>query len=336
MHKHAEIPLFVEIRDGAIETVPLIVDDLKVESAVMLSGKTSFDIAGKTVKEKTKLKSIYILEKPKDEVRKLIARLSYGDVDCVIAVGGGRIIDSGKILASELNVPLVTVPTTASHDGMASPVASFRDGEAFSVFTRPPSAVVADTSIISRCPIRLIRAGFGDLISNVTAVKDWKLAKEIDPTDYSEVAASIASMPAEMALERTPSIEELVRGLVMSGVAMSIAGSSRPASGAEHKFSHSLDIMGVGHALHGEQVGIGTIIMEYFHEMAYGGDWVKVREAMERFGCTTKLKDVGISREDALLALMNAKKIRPSRYTILDAVNPDRSDFEKALDVTGV
>jgi len=162
MHKHAEIPLFVEIKSGAIETVPLIVEDLKVESAVMLSGRTSFEIAGKVVKEKTKLKEIHILKNPKDEVRRLIAKLSYGDVDCVIAVGGGRIIDSGKILASELNVPL--------------------DGEAFSIFTRPPSAVVADTSIISRCPIRLIRAGFGDLISNVTAVKDWKLAKEIDPS----------------------------------------------------------------------------------------------------------------------------------------------------------
>lgn len=335
MHKHAELPLFVEIGEGAVEVVSILVKDLRAENIVMLSGKTSYKIAGKIVEESTNLTYTYILEN-RDVVRKLIAKLSYGDADCIIAVGGGRIIDSGKLLASELNVPLVTVPTTASHDGMASPVASFRNGEVFSIFTKPPSAVVADTSIISRSPSRLTRAGFGDLVSNITAVKDWKLSKEIDPTDYSEIAASIAYMPAKMAIEKTPTVEDLVRGLVMSGVAMSIAGSSRPASGAEHKFSHSLDILGIGRALHGEQVGIGTIIMEYFHEVTYGGDWEKIKGAMESFGCVTKLRDVGISKKDALTALMNAKKIRPSRYTILDAVNPSREDFERALNVTGV
>ncbi len=335
MHKHAEIPSFVEVGEGAIEKVSLFVETLRAESIVMLSGKTSYSIAGKFVEEKVSLTS-YILTNPQQEVRKLIAKLSYADVDCVIAVGGGKVIDSGKILASELNVPLISVPTTASHDGIASPVASFRNGEVFSVFTKPPSAVIADTAVISRCPPRLLRAGFGDLVSNITAVKDWKLAKEIDPTDYSEIAASIASMPAEMALEKLPELEELVRGLIMSGVAMSIAGSSRPASGAEHKFSHALDILGIGKALHGEQVGIGTIIMEYFHEVAYGGDWEKVKNALKSFGCFVRLKDVGISREDAIKALIYAKSIRPSRYTILDKLNPSKEDFERAIEVIGV
>jgi len=336
VHKHAEIPYYVEVGEGVLDKVEVFVSKLEAERVVLLCGKTSYSLAGRFVEEKIPVLESHTLTNPQQEVRKLIARLSYGDADCIVAVGGGRIIDSGKILASELNVPLVTVPTTASHDGMASPVASFRNGEVFSVFTKPPSAVIADTSVISGCPPRLIRAGFGDLISNITAVKDWKLAKEIDPTNYSEIAASIAAMPAEMALEKLPGLNELVRGLIMSGVAMSIAGSSRPASGAEHKFSHSLDMLGIGNALHGEQVGIGTIIMEYFHERAYGGDWAKVKEAMEKFGCVVRLRDVGISKEDAVRALMNAKKIRPSRYTILDEVNPGKEDFERAIEVTGV
>jgi len=336
VHKHAEIPYFVEVGENILDRVRVFVTKIEAERAVMLSGKTSYELAGKYVESTLSVRESHRLTNPQEEVRKLIARLSYGDVDCIVAVGGGRIIDSGKILASELNVPLVTVPTTASHDGMASPVASFRNGDVFSIFTKPPSAVIADTSIISRCPPRLIRAGFGDLISNVTAVKDWKLAKEIDPTDYSEIAANIALMPAEMVLNRLPDVESLVKGLIMSGVAMSIAGSSRPASGAEHKFSHSLDMLGIGKALHGEQVGIGTVIMEYFHEMAYDGDWERIKGAMEEFGCVTSLKELGISVDDAVLALMNAKKIRPSRYTILDALNPAKEDFERAIKVTGV
>jgi len=336
VHKHAEIPYFVEVGEGVLDRVRVFVGKIEVERVVMLSGRTSYELAGRYVEEILPVMESYTLTNPQQEVRKLIAKLSYGDADCIVAVGGGRIIDSGKILASELNIPLVTVPTTASHDGMASPVASFRNGDVFSVFTKPPSAVIADTSIISRCPPRLIRAGFGDLISNITAVKDWKLAKEIDPTDYSEIAASIAVMPAEMALNKTPDLKGLVRGLIMSGVAMSIAGSSRPASGAEHKFSHSLDMLGIGRALHGEQVGIGTIIMEYFHEIAYEGDWERVKEAMEKFGCVTSLKELGITRDEAVIALMNAKKIRPSRYTILDHLNPTKEDFERAILVTGV
>ncbi len=335
-HRHVELPSFVEVGKGVLGRIKIFVESLKAERVVMLCGKISYELAGKEVESIVKPSEVFSLRNPRDEVSKLVAKLSYSDVDCVIAVGGGRIIDSGKILSSELNVPLVTVPTTASHDGIASPVASFRNGEVFSIFTRPPSAVIADTSVISLCPIRLIRAGFGDLISNITAVKDWKLAKDVEPIDYSEIAASIAYMPAEMLLEKTPEVDELVRGLIMSGVAMSIAGSSRPASGAEHKFSHAIDMLGFGKALHGEQVGIGTIIMEYFHEIAYEGDWVKIKQAMERFGCVVKLKDVGISKEEAIQALLKAKSIRPSRYTILDELKPERRDFEKAIEVTNV
>ncbi len=336
MHRHVELPIFVEIGKNVLNKVQVLIENLKVEKIVMLCGKTSYKLAGKEIELIVHPSEVYSLSNPRSEVSKLVAKLSYGDVDCILAVGGGRIIDSGKLLASELNVPLITVPTTASHDGIASPVASFRNEEVFSIFTKPPSAVVADINVISLCPIRLIRAGFGDLISNITAVKDWKLAKDVEQIDYSEIAASIAYMPAEMLLEKTPEIEELVRGLIMSGVAMSIAGSSRPASGAEHKFSHAIDMLGIGNALHGEQVGIGTIIMEYFHEIAYEGDWFKVKESLSRFGCVVKLKDIGISKEDAIKALIKAKSIRPSRYTILDELNPDKNDFEKAIDVTGI
>jgi len=256
------------------------------------------------------------------------------------------VLDVAKVVATELNAEFVSVPTTASHDGIASPVASFKEnGKPVSISTKPPIAVIADTEIIKGCPKRLIHSGFGDLISNVTAVKDWKLSRDLTGESYNEVAVAIASMPAHLMLKRAKEItfrleddiETLLRGLIMSGVAIAIAGSSRPASGAEHKFSHALDYLGFGNGTHGEQVGLGTIIFEYFYENAYSeGDWELIREALNNVGAPTRAKQIGLRREEVIEALLYAKKIRRKRFTILEALELSKEDFEKALRETEI
>lgn len=106
----------------------------------------------------------------------------------------------------------------------------------------------------------------------------------------------------------------VTKALVSSGVAMSIAGSSRPGSGGEHKFGHALERLAPGAALHGEACGIGTIISMYLH----GGDWRAIREALRSIGAPTTPADLGIDDETAVEALLLAKTIRPERFTILD------------------
>jgi glycerol-1-phosphate dehydrogenase [NAD(P)+] len=114
-----------------------------------------------------------------------------------------------------------------------------------------------------------------------------------------------------------PGIEEsawyVAKALVSSGVAMSIAGSSRPASGAEHKFSHALDEIAEKPALHGEQCGVGAIMMMYLH----GGDWEKIKEALVNIGAPTTTKRLGLDDDEVIRALTYAHKINPQRYTIL-------------------
>jgi len=100
---------------------------------------------------------------------------------------------------------------------------------------------------------------------------------------------------------------------VASGVAMSIAGSSRPASGSEHKFSHALDEIAPKPALHGEQCGVGTIMMMYLH----GGNWQEVRNALKIIGAPVNAQELGIKEEYIIKALLHAHEIRPERYTIL-------------------
>ncbi|MET1125045.1 MAG: sn-glycerol-1-phosphate dehydrogenase [Archaeoglobaceae archaeon] len=339
------LPFTVIISEGARRKIPEVLD---VSSVALLTDEIVYEIVAAEIEKNLEcdVTRFFVERASMDEAKKIILQLVYGDVEAIIGVGGGKVLDVAKVVSTELNVPFVSVPTTASHDGIASPVASFKEnGKPVSITTNPPLAVFADIEVIKRCPIRLIRSGYGDLISNVSAVKDWQIAAEKVGESYNEVAASIALMPAELMLSKVeglnlrlvPHLTMLVRGLVMSGVAIAIVGSSRPVSGAEHKFSHALDYLGYGRGLHGEQVALGTIIMEYFHEKAYGvGDWEMIRNSLEKVRAPTTAREIGLTREQVIEALMYAKRIRRKRYTILEDLNPSKEDFEIAIEKTGV
>ncbi len=340
------LPQMVEIGESVRKGIGEILESLGISSSILLTGRKSYEVAGKKIEERIsgKINGKFFVERSgMEEVRRIVISLSYSDVDGVIGVGGGKVLDVAKVVASELGVPFVSIPTVASHDGIASPVASFKEnGKPVSILVDPPRAVVADLTILRHSPIRLLRSGYGDLISNVVAVKDWRLGKEKMGEEFNEVAASMAIMPAKLMLMSSSidlrnQIEILVRGLILSGVAIALVGSSRPASGAEHKFSHALDILGYGNGTHGEQVALGTIIMEYLHEKYYGeGDWELIKNSLEKIQAPTTARELGLTKEQVLEALMYAKNIRRRRYTILEDVNPTKEEFEVVLSKTGV
>jgi len=205
----------------------------------------------------------------------------------------------------------------------------------------PPLAVVADTEIMARAPWELTTAGCADIISNYTAVQDWRLARRLKNVEYSEYAGALSEMTAEMLVDNAdsikPNLEEsawiVVKALVSSGVAMSIAGSSRPASGAEHLISHQLDRIAPGQALHGHQVGVASIITEYLHN-GDDGQWRAIRDALNSIDAPTTAAELGISDDDLLEALTTAHEIR-DRYTILGSGVSLDAAYETAT-VTGV
>ncbi|MDK2795444.1 MAG: glycerol-phosphate dehydrogenase [Archaeoglobaceae archaeon] len=341
-----KIPSYVYLQKDAITKLSRVLEKIDSQNPIMLTGRTTKQLVERKI-ENVPFTGIFIVEKGSIlQAREIIVGVSYGEVDTVVGIGGGKVLDVSKVVATELNAEFVSVPTTASHDGIASPVASFKEnGEPVSISTKPPVAVIADTEIIKSCPRRLIHSGFGDLISNITAVKDWRLSKDLKGESYNEVAATIASLPAYLMVNRAKDpdfrleneIETLLRGLIMSGVAIAVVGRSRPASGAEHKFSHALDYLGYGYGTHGEQVGLGTIIFEYFYEKEYGdGDWELIREALRNAGAPTKAEQIGLSRDQLIEALLYAKKIRKKRFTILEALDLSKEDFEKAIEETRV
>jgi glycerol-1-phosphate dehydrogenase [NAD(P)+] len=258
-------------------------------------------------------------------------------MDFLVGVGGGRPIDLAKQAGFNKNIPFVSIPTAASHDGFGSARSSIRQaGRKTSMQAIPPIAVVADTTIISRAPSRLLAAGVGDIVSNQTAVLDWRLDGQ--KADYSEYAAALSEMAAQLVedgIEKVASGTEegvrlVVKALISSGVAMSIAGTSRPASGGEHKFSHWLDANSDNPALHGEQCGLGSIVTMYLH----GGDWEKIRDTLKIVNAPINSKGLGMDDGMVLSAFINSKEIRPQRTTILDKTEP--KSIEEAALATGV
>ncbi|WP_411968111.1 NAD(P)-dependent glycerol-1-phosphate dehydrogenase [Haloferax sp. YSSS75] len=264
------------------------------------------------------------------------------DAGYLIALGGGKPIDVAKMAADSLECGFVSVPTAASHDGIVSGRSSIPEGDTrHSVAADPPLAVVADTELLAEAPWELTTAGCADIISNYTAVKDWQLAHRLQNVEYSEYAGALAQMTAELLVESAgsikPGLEEsawiVTKALVSSGVAMSIAGSSRPASGAEHLFSHQLDRLAPGRALHGHQVGVGAIMTEYFHS-GEKGDWQNIRNALSTMGAPTTADELGIDDETIIEALTTAHTIR-DRYTILGNGVSEDAAIEAAT-ITGV
>jgi glycerol-1-phosphate dehydrogenase [NAD(P)+] len=239
----------------------------------------------------------------------------------LLGVGGGSKIDLSKMAASNLNIPFISIPTSVSHDGIASDRASIKTEEGpTSISATSPIGIIADTKVINEAPFKFLAAGCADVISNLTALEDWELANRISGEEISSSACVISRYAAEELISNCraikPGLEESVwlvlKPIVASGVSMLIAGSSRPTSGSEHMFSHALDIIRPDNALHGEQCGVGAIMMMKLHR----GNWMRIRDALSEIGSPTTAEDLGCSEDDIIDALVRARSVR-DRFTIL-------------------
>ncbi len=323
-----QLPREVIVGNGVLNRVAEVTQRLNLKGvALIISGTKSYEVAGRHVYtmleqagmdpygllvETITMRDIALIE---EQITKLQPQALFG-------VGGGTIIDAAKVSSGRKGIPFVSIPTTVSHDGIASPLASIKGSDKpYSIMADAPLAIIADTDIISLAPWRSVISGCADVIAKFTAVKDWKLAHVENSEYYGEYAASLALMSAKLITENAPLIKPenvgglrvLIEALISCGVAMSIAGSSRPCSGSEHLFSHALDIVAPNKAMHGEQVGIGSILTAFLH----GTNWQKIKGALKQIGAPTSAKELGVKDADIVKALELAATIRPERYTIL-------------------
>jgi len=340
-----KLPREIHSGPGVITETGAICKDLKLEGKVLVaSGPRTMKIAGEKVisslQEHGYEVETIIIEKPSHDAVSQVQDCM-NNVTAVLGVGGGKVIDVAKMASTQSGAHSVSIPTAASHDGIASPRASIKNKEgSVSLAVEPPVGVIADTQIISQAPFRLLASGSGDIISNYTAILDWKLAHRLLNEDFSDSSAALSQITAETMIKSAGDIKEglvesaaiVVKALISSGMAISIAGNSRPASGAEHKFSHALDILAPEPAFHGEQCGVGTIMMMYLH----GGDWEFIRDTLKTIKAPVNAHELGIEPEYIIKALTMAHTIRKERYTILGDRGLTEEAAEKLARKTGV
>jgi len=206
-------------------------------------------------------------------VQWLIGQLRSIDPDVVVAVGSGVVNDLCKWAAFEMRIPYIAVATAASMNGYSSAnVAPTVAGVKTLIEACPPVAVIAEPAIIEQAPREMTAAGFGDTIAKFQSNADWIVNRVLLGEYYCEFCAGIATSLEPLYLHRPEDIRdgkpEAVKGLFealfWTGLAMTLVGTSAPASGGEHLLSHTLDMMaevrGHAHDLHGRQVGLGTLL----------------------------------------------------------------------------
>lgn len=254
------------------------------------------------------------------EVERLLTQTPFS-TSAIIGLGGGKVLDVGKVLAYKLKKPFVSVPTSASHDGIASPQASLEGlNGSHSIRVDTPFIVIADSHIIASAPKQLTLGGIGDVLAKFSSVLDSRLAQSLGEYigDYS---ISLAEMSAKLVFNNLAQIislsdngiRTLLEALISNGIAMAIAGSSRPCSGSEHLFGHALDLLTSKKILHGFTVLLGTKISLALH----GKDWVEFSEKALEAGLPMNARQLGVPPVYVVRALTFANKIRPDRPTIL-------------------
>jgi glycerol-1-phosphate dehydrogenase [NAD(P)+] len=263
-----------------------------------------------------------------EEATRLARELREGFYDALVGIGGGRTIDLAKYAASLSGLPMVAVATSLAHDGIASPVASLEDhGRKGSYGVQMPIAVMVDLDYVRRSDPTLRRGGVGDVVSNLSAIADWRLAERVRGEVVDGVAVTFARTAATSIVHREDGIDDdafliaLAEALVLSGLAMATAGSSRPCSGGDHEILHAIDHLFPGTAGHGELAGAASLFTAWLREeegLTAGLDACLRRHELPRVPA-----DLGLSVEQFAQAVVHAPLTRPDRYTILEHLELD-------------
>ena len=255
------------------------------------------------------------------------------DVDVILAIGGGPLHDIVRFCAKERKIPFVSIPTAASCDGFSAEVAAMTWGGIKKTMScQAPVLVVADINILRAAPRHLLLSGIGDVLGKFIALAEWRMARELTGEAFCPAIYELMKTAADRiwanclaALEGdSAALEDVTAGLMLSGIAMQMFGSSRPASGAEHHISHLLEIdpeaLSLGcRASHGEKVGVGTLLASReYHRLArienidpYIKPYEPIDDAWLRRFCGERLyPSVRAENESDCLARVSPEDIR--------------------------
>ncbi|GGP93987.1 iron-containing alcohol dehydrogenase family protein [Streptosporangium pseudovulgare] len=334
-------PLTMEVRRGAIAQLGSLLADSRVATsgrvAVAVGAGQGDKITSIVAPSLGEARVFRVPDGSVDAAVTLGADLRKGAYEAVVGIGGGKTIDATKYAASLAGIPMVAVATNLSHDGICSPVASLtHDGGKGSFGVPMPLAIMVDLDFVHDAPSSLVRSGVGDVVSNLSAIEDWQLGNAERGEPIDGVACAMARTAAEAVMGRSDSIESdafltvLAEALILSGMSMVIAGSSRPSSGGDHEILHAVDQLFPGTSNHGELAGIGAAFCFFLREdeRRLG----QVAECLRAHDLPVSPADVGLSVEQFTEAVVLAPATRPGRYTILEHLRLSEAEIRDRVE----
>lgn len=335
----------IRVGSGVIQELPGILRDLGASHIFLVADNYTYEAAGRQVEQLLDQaglsyhKRVFQTETPlvpnEYALGSVLAAMTSQD-DMLLAVGSGTLNDVTKYVSARTGIPYVIAATAPSMDGYASTVApTILDGFKTTLPAVYPAAIVADVDILKDAPMPMLTAGFGDIIGKFTSLADWRLSHQLNGEYYCpevagviEAAVETCAANAKALAQREPqAIQAVTEALILSGLAMGMVGVSRPASGAEHQMAHywEMDALrrGEEHPLHGNAVGVGTVLAASLYEMAAeylpqgfaAPDKGQILVCLQAAGSCADPKELGIRRELCLESLLHAMELR-DRFTV--------------------
>ena len=283
-----------------------------------------------------------------------------GDAELIVAVGSGVIQDLCKYVSFRQGVPYLVAATAPSMDGYASSgAAMILKGMKTTVTAAPPVAILADTEVLRHAPMDMIRAGFGDILGKYSSLNDWKLSSLVTGEYFCQ---TIYDLTYEM-LQRTlalaeglqrreeESIRALTEALVGVGIAISFAGSSRPASGSEHHLSHFFEMTGLlnrePYFPHGIDVGYAAVLTARMREELLRARWPERTVRTDRARYVQSMRRLYGPAADGYIALqdeagnytqdrMDVYRGKERQIRAVLAECPRAAELERILDGIGL
>ena len=320
-------PLHLDIRAGAVDDLPQLLQDRYISTTgnvlVAVGPSTGQEIWSRIEPSLPGAVVHRVQEASIKAATDLQSALGQRGYDAVVAIGGGKTLDVAKYAATRAGIPMIAVATNLAHDGLCSPVASLDHPHGKGSFgVAMPLAVIVDLDYVRAAPAPLVSAGIGDVVSNLSAIEDWLLAGRQRGEPVDGLALAFARLAAESVIGRTDTVHDeaflvvLAEALVLSGMAMSVAGTSRPCSGACHEILHAVDQLFPGRASHGELAGLGAAYAT--HLRAQPERFAQIVGCLTRHGLPCLPGEAGLTEEELVAAVLAAPQTRPDRYTVLE------------------
>ena len=318
-------PLFIDVRPGAIASLGGVLAGQRIAT----EGRVAVVVGpgqGDSICAELDIDGAEIFRVPDGDYATAVElgqRLRAGAFEAVTGIGGGKTIDVTKFAAHMAGIPMVAVATSLAHDGICSPISTLAHesgGGSYGVVM--PMAIIVDLDRVRTAPAALSTAGIGDAISDLSAVADWELAAADTGERVDGLAVAMARTAAQAVLHQPGDARSdefltvLAESLILSGIAMAVAGTSRPASGGDHEIMHAINKLYPDTASHGELAGLGGLFCTFLR-----GDAEEARTVsacLARHGLPRTPADLGLSDADFAKAVAYAPETRPGRYTILE------------------